>query len=65
MSLATAFLRPISDEDQFGEAVKRATAIAEGFDRAYGTSWNRRSMNVLAGRGTIAELVSLAAPVGG
>lgn len=65
VSLATAFLRPVNDEDQLGEAIKRAAALAEGFDRAYGTSWNRRSINVLAGQGTMAELVELAAPGNG
>lgn len=61
VSLATAFLRPITAEDQLDEATKRATALAEGFDRAYATSWQRRTMDVLGGKGSMAELVALAA----
>ena len=61
VSLATTFLRPITAEDQLGEAAKRAVALAEGFDRAYSVSWQRRTMDVLGGKGSMAELAELAA----
>ncbi|MDJ0390905.1 type I-E CRISPR-associated protein Cas7/Cse4/CasC [Roseomonas sp. E05] len=61
VSLATAFLNPITKEDQLAEASKRATQLAEGFDRAYGTKWERRTMDVLGGQGSMADLAALAA----
>jgi len=61
VSLATAFLRSVTADDQLGESIQRAMALAEGFDRAYGAKWNRRTMNVISGDGTMAELVELAA----
>lgn len=59
-SLATAFLRPVSGEDQLAEAKGRALDLAEAFDRAYGTRWERRVMDVAAGTGTLAGLAALA-----
>lgn len=65
VSLATAFLRPVTDEDQLDKAIRQAVALAEGFDKAYGTRWQRRTMDVMGGKGSMAGLVELAAPLNG
>jgi CRISPR system Cascade subunit CasC len=58
-TLAGAFLRPVSGEDQFAEAVERAEGLAETMDTAYGDQWERRVMNVPEGRGTLNEVLGI------
>ena len=43
-SLAAAFLRPVTSDDHLATATERAKSLAKGFDRAYGTKWERRIM---------------------
>lgn len=66
-SLAAAYLRPVSETDQLAGASRRALDLAAAFDRAYGSTWERRVLDVAAGQGTLAELSALAhepAPAG-
>lgn len=59
-SLAAAFLKPVTGADPLAEAGDRAVKLAAAFDRAYGSSWQRRVLDVAAGTGTLAELSALA-----
>jgi CRISPR system Cascade subunit CasC len=43
-SLAAAFLKPVRGDDHLAEAVRRAEALAESMDFAYGSTWTRKTM---------------------
>ena len=58
-SLAAAYVAPVGGEDQLAEAARRAEALAQQMDRAYGVQWQRETMDVTAGKGTLADLVAL------
>ena len=59
-TLAGAFFAPVRGENQIADAARLATALAEESDRTYGESLDRKSFDMLAGKGTLADLVSAA-----
>jgi CRISPR system Cascade subunit CasC len=59
-SLAAAFLRPVASDDHLAEAKTRLESLAADFERAYQTRWTRCVMDVMGGRGTLAELAAIA-----
>ena len=65
-SLAPAFLKPVSADEEGGDmfkaSVKRLEELRAAFERAYGAPSERHEiMNVPAGKGSLATLVTLAA----
>jgi CRISPR system Cascade subunit CasC len=57
-SLAGAFFRPVAGDDLMGASVERLTAEADALDRAYGQRWACAEMNVAAGQGALADILS-------
>ena len=69
-SLAPAFLKPVSADEEGGDmfkaSVKRLEELRAAFERAYGAPAERDEiMNVPAGKGSLAGLVTLAAVAAG
>ena len=61
-SLASAFLRPVADEDVLGASVKAMETIVESFDRAYGPQSDARVVMNVAGReGSLEEVAQFVA----
>lgn len=58
-SLAAAYVAPVAGENQLVDASLRAERLAEQMDCAYGVHWQRETMDVAAGKGSLAELVAL------
>lgn len=60
-SLAASFLEGVEGKDLLGASVKRLDERSKALDRAYGACADERlSMDVVAGEGTVAELVAFA-----
>ncbi len=60
-SLAAAYLKPVSGADQGSASVAALEGFRDRLDRAYGPcAVDRLTMNVVAGEGTLAELVDFA-----
>ena len=65
-SLAAAFLKPVGSNegnaDVFAASVERLEHLRQAFEKAYGTACEQHKiMNVVGGKGSLADLVRLAA----
>lgn len=60
-SLAASFLNPISGDDQASRSIEKLEGFVDRLDAAYGPCADSRyTMNVLAGDGTLQELITFA-----
>jgi CRISPR system Cascade subunit CasC len=61
-SLSLAFVKPVSGNDYADEAVKQIERVRDNMDKVYGPcADSRKQFNVLAGEGSMAELLDFVA----
>lgn len=64
-SLSVAFLKPVQGGDMFKSAITKLEDEAARQDKAYGSCVDdKRIMNVVAGSGTLEEIVNFATEAG-
>ncbi len=59
-TLAGAFFAPVRGENQIADAARLASTLAAESDRVYGETLERVSFDLLAGQGSLADLLSAA-----